>query len=419
MAEQYWGGAVGALVTEDPTDALAGYETHIMILKDISLSAGRPEPHTMMMDYMHGKEGSIVTVNGLVNPVLQARPGQVQRWRVLNASNARFYKLSLQGHDIHLIGTDGGLLDHPYAMPYLLLSPGERADLLVRVSDTPGSYQLLALPYARRGMMSSTQVTLLTMASSGSPLVQSLPAVVNPDAMRPMIDPMMYPHRQLTLSMMMGRGYINGQDFDVDPYTIMSELGMGEIWEIINDSGMDHPFHQHVNPALVLSVTGGDAAYASTYTSIPGWKDTVVIPKWGSATLFIPVEDYPGMTMFHCHILEHEDIGMMGMWHIMGMMTGAEPPVTAGGLRLSAPYPNPSGSSARMLLSASPDARVELSAFDVAGRRLEGIVTEGGARDGGREILVNTDGLARGLYFVRAASEGKSVTRRMVVLGER
>jgi len=116
-----------------------------------------------------------------------------------------------------------------------------------------------------------------------------------------------------------GRGLINGHDFDVDPYTIMSDLDTYEVWEIVNQSGMDHNFHQHVNSSQILSIKGGDPGYASLYPSIPAWKDTVLIPKMGSSTMLMPVMDYDGMTMFHCHIVEHEDIGMMGMWHIMGM----------------------------------------------------------------------------------------------------
>ncbi len=320
VAEQYWSGMLSAIIMEDNTPVLEGYETHTLILKDISLSNGAPAPHSSMMDFMHGKEGNIVMVNGQVNPVLSIRPGQIQRWRILNGSNARFYKLSLEGHSLYLVGTDGGLLDKPYAQPSILLSPGERIDLLVKASLTKGSYRLLSLPYSRMGNMGGQQVTLLTLSNQGSRVSGTLPTTVDPGAVRLNMDTSMLPKRTLTLSMGQGRGYINGQDFDVDPYTIMSDLGMYEVWEIINQSNMDHPFHQHVNAAQVLSITGGDSAYASLYTQTPAWKDVVIVPKWGRATLLVPVMDYPGMTMFHCHILEHEDIGMMGMWHLMGMM---------------------------------------------------------------------------------------------------
>lgn len=329
-AEQYWAGMMGALVVEDDTPVLTPYETHLMILKDMTIVNAAPAPHAMMRDYMHGLEGNTIMVNGQVNPRLYIKRGQVQRWRIVNASSARFYKLALDGHQMHLIGTDGGLLDKPYPVTELLLSPGERVDVLVKATASSGSYKLKAMPYARMGMSTLQTITLMTLTYSGSlSPAQVLPTLVNTHAMR--IDPMSVPmpvERSLTLSMGQGNGYINGQDFDTNPYTIMSNVGTYEIWTITNDSGMDHPFHQHVNPGQILAVTGGDANYAALHTSIPAWKDTVLVPKWGSVKLLIPIMDYTGMAMFHCHILEHEDIGMMGMWHLMGMEDPMPGPMT-------------------------------------------------------------------------------------------
>ncbi len=104
VAEQYWGGMAGALVVEDDISTLSSFETHLMVIKDITLSGSAPEPYTSQMDYMHGKEGNTVMVNGQVNPVLSIKPGQVQRWRVVNACNARFLKLSLEGHTMYIVG---------------------------------------------------------------------------------------------------------------------------------------------------------------------------------------------------------------------------------------------------------------------------------------------------------------------------
>jgi FtsP/CotA-like multicopper oxidase with cupredoxin domain len=101
----------------------------------------------------------------------------------------------------------------------------------------------------------------------------------------------------------------------------MSTVGTEEVWEIVYESGMDHPWHQHVDDGQVIAASGGDsayAAYAQLLTAAPAWKDTIIVPKGGSVTLRLPVVDFEGMTMGHCHILEHEDIGMMMMWHIMG-----------------------------------------------------------------------------------------------------
>src|SRR5574341_2569968 len=169
VAEQYWGGMAGALVVEDNSSVLKPYETHLLILKDITLSGSAPEPYTSLMEYMHGKEGDTVMVNGQVNPVLPIKPGQVQRWRVVNASNARFYKLSLEGHMLYVVGTEGGLLDKPYPVSSIILSPGERLEILVKASQTARNYRLLSLPYSRMGNMGGQQVTLLTLGYKGAP----------------------------------------------------------------------------------------------------------------------------------------------------------------------------------------------------------------------------------------------------------
>lgn len=320
VAEQYWGGLAGPLVVEDAaTSGLRDLETQVMVLKDITIANGVPETYTSISQFMHGKEGNLVMVNGRVNPVLSIRPGQVQRWQIVNACNARFFKLALDRHSLWLIGTDGGLLDKPHQLSSILLSPGERIDVLVKADQAGGSFKFLSLPYDRGAMGGLQQVTLLTLAYSGVSTNDAMPASINPEAKRLSMDLASLPRRQMTLSMRMGKGYINDISFTgMDhTYMFMSKLGSYEVWEIFNQSGMDHPFHQHVNSCQVLSISGGDSGYASIYSTLPAKKDVVIIPKWGSATLLVPVMDYDGMTMFHCHIIEHEDIGMMGAWHIM------------------------------------------------------------------------------------------------------
>jgi FtsP/CotA-like multicopper oxidase with cupredoxin domain len=346
VAEQIWGGMIGPIdIADDDSSPLAAYESHVLMLKDVSLSAGSPAPYDSIMDYVMGKEGSLVLVNGQVNPVLAIRPGQVQRWRIFNGSTARFYRLGLEGHSLQVIGTDGGLLDKPYAMAEILLAPAERVDVLVQGSATPGTFRLVALPYDRggTGMMpggmgggmgtgmqafggtASAQVTLLTLNDAGAAATDSLPVQVNGSARRMAVDVASLPHTRFVLGMAMGRGTINGVSFSeatdgtVTAFQHDSKVGTYEVWEIVNQTGMDHPWHQHVNSAQVLSASGVDPAfapYADLYTNAPALKDTVIVPKGGSITLLVPVLDHAGKTVFHCHIVEHEDIGMMGIWNI-------------------------------------------------------------------------------------------------------
>lgn len=318
VAEQYWAGLAGAFVIEDPDQSLAVYETHLLVLKDMEFLGSQPAPHGMHMDYMMGKEGSVIFVNGQVNPRLVTRPGQIQRWRIVNASNARFYNLSLENHMIHLIGTDGGLLDKPYPLTRILLSPGERVDILVKATDSSSYSRLLALPYDRGGHChgNSQTVTLMTMVCEGNKVNDEIPATVNPGARRAAINPAGLPLRSMTLGMGRMEGYINGKVFGKDAFAIESKVGTYEIWDVFNASHMDHPFHQHVNAAQVLGIRSGDPEYAAIYSQVPAWKDTVIVPRMGGVRLLVPIMDFTGMSMMHCHILEHEDIGMMGMWHI-------------------------------------------------------------------------------------------------------
>jgi FtsP/CotA-like multicopper oxidase with cupredoxin domain len=118
----------------------------------------------------------------------------------------------------------------------------------------------------------------------------------------------------------MGRAFINGHDYGTDPLTVHSSVPPSgetyEVWQIVNRSGMDHPWHQHVNFALPLAFEGGDATYTGLYTQAPAWKDTVLVPRNGSVTQLVRVVDWTGPTVYHCHIVEHEDIGMMGVWQL-------------------------------------------------------------------------------------------------------
>ena len=162
------------------------------------------------------------------------------------------------------------------------------------------------------------QVTLMTLSYQGGRVNDPVPSIINLEAVR--ISPAVTKTERIVLSMGQGKGYINGISFTMENcYSIHSQLGTYEIWDIVNQSGMDHPFHQHVNACQVLAISGGDAAYASFLTKTPAWKDVVIVPKWGSVKMLVPVMDYTGMSMFHCHIVEHEDIGMMAVWDIMDM----------------------------------------------------------------------------------------------------
>ncbi|EDP74619.1 multicopper oxidase family protein [Hydrogenivirga sp. 128-5-R1-1] len=309
VGEQFWRGlAGGALIVEDDTSELQNYEEHIMIITDISVSNGLPTEWTRM-DYMRIL-GDTVMVNGQVNPVLNIQPGQVQRWRILNACVYRYLRVSLQNHTMYLVGTDDNLLDSPVQVNEILITPGERVDILVKADQTPGTYTFEDL---------NSNTPLVTVEYSGAQTNDSIPTTITSDianwvAQLRQMDTSNLRQVTMTLNFVRGQGAINRQVFGQNTYILESPVGTYEVWTIVNQTGMDHPFHQHVDGAVILNINGGDPAYAQLYSTINGLKDTINVPPMGSVTMLVPVLDYTGDTVFHCHILGHEDIGMMGIW---------------------------------------------------------------------------------------------------------
>lgn len=317
VADQVWNGlSGGALIIEDETPEFSQFETHIMVIKDITLHDDKPAPYKFG-DYHRGKKGHTIMVNGLVHPVMSAKPGQVIRLRIVNACQARFIHLNLDGHLLQVIGTDAGLLDKPYPVNRLLMASGERVDLLVKLSDNPGTFKMYALPYGNMPQM----VTLMTLAVSGKKVNDQLPVKIKSRvaeearALRQM-DISKLRRVEMYFSFVHGMGAMNFKVFDEEPFIHTSTVGTHEVWVIKAEGVMDHPFHQHVNPGIVLSIQGGDSDYASLYSTIPGLKDTINVPPGGTVTMLVPIKHYTGTAVFHCHILEHEDIGMVGIWKI-------------------------------------------------------------------------------------------------------
>ena len=338
VAEQLSGGLAGAFVVRGELDEIPEVKAareEILILQDFNLDArgaiAPPRAGTLVL----GREGNVQAVNGRIAPNLAIAAGEVVRLRVLNASTSRFYRLKLEEHPLFLIATDGGAISKPVELNELLLVPGERADLLVRGDRGSGQFRLLDLPYTRggmgmmggpmmgrgmmgRGMMGGpmmgpgdrsdvdTPQLLATMTYEGSVEPQALPdrlievpALSSPATTRQFF---------LNHGMAPGMGMVflvNGQPFNADRVDIQSTLNTIEEWEIVNTGIMDHPFHLHVHPFQVMSRNGQPEPY-------PAWKDTVLVPTGESVRIRVKFSDFPGKTVYHCHILDHEDLGMMG-----------------------------------------------------------------------------------------------------------
>ncbi len=315
-AEQVYFGLAGVIhVTDGQDDARGlpstyGIDDLTLVLQDRRFDAsGRMVYDPSMMDLMHGFTGNRMLVNGQVGATAVVPQGIV-RLRLLNGSNARIYTLFLNDvRPMHLVATDGGFLPAPVALDVLRLAPGERAEILVDFSSG-GAPVLMSDPGQDYGVLQfatdstlAARITRLPDQLGGAPDDQSGGEVAT---------------RQVSLDMgmggmMMGGGgfAINGRPYDMRRIDFEVALGSVERWQI-RSTMVAHPFHVHGVRFRVVTENGGPPRPENT-----GWKDTVLVP--GEAEILARF-DQPASRetpfMFHCHILEHEDAGMMGQFTV-------------------------------------------------------------------------------------------------------
>lgn len=308
-ARQVSRGLAGVIIVRGELDQIpeiAAAPESILVLQDFALNANGSPVEPNMMGRLNGREGNLVTVGGLVQPDVPIQSGGWIRLRLLNASSSRFYRLRLEEHSFHVIASDGGPLHSPRELDELLLVPGERVEVMIQGIRSEGRYRLLNLPYDRGGDMGMmgrssqpSQVAAISyegQVSTGWELPRTL---VNVEALTE-------PSEQRIFQLGAGMGMsltINGRTFLPDRVDTRVQLGTVEDWEILNLTTMDHPMHVHTNAFQVVASDG-----------IPerAWKDVVNVPANGRIRLRTRFRDFAGTTLYHCHILDHEDLGMMG-----------------------------------------------------------------------------------------------------------
>ena len=277
--------------------------------------------------------GSHVLVNGKVWPFLEVEP-RPYRFRLLNASNARVYRLFLSpAQNLFQIGSDGGLLDRPAEVSSILLAPSERAEMIIDFSGREGRRIVLSndapAPYPSGGKL----IPHLVMQFRVNPLptengrAYSVPSTLS--TVKRMDETTSIKTRRLTLDEIMGAGGIqhkmllNGKAF-MDPVTEDPEIGTAEIWEFVNATIDAHPIHLHAVHFQLLDrrtfdtkkyTATGEIVYANRVLApVPaesGWKDTILCPPGQVTRIIARFEGAPGKYVWHCHTLEHEDNEMM------------------------------------------------------------------------------------------------------------
>jgi spore coat protein A len=270
--------------------------------------------------------GNTVLVNGKAMPYLEVEPRKY-RLRILNGSNARFYRLSFDdGHEFHMIGSDQGLLERPVALERLQLSPAERADVVVDFSRHAGKRVQL--------VSDSLQVMQFRVAASKSaPDTSVLPLRLRP--VERIKESEAVKTRLLTLD-----EHLNLADQSMDmmlnntpwhaPITEKPVLDTTEIWEFVNLTEDTHPIHIHLVRFQVLDRRRIDTNAFFDNRSIEfigdlepaaameaGWKDTVRADAGTLTRIIVPFKGFAGRYVWHCHLLEHEDNEMMRPYEIV------------------------------------------------------------------------------------------------------
>lgn len=312
-AAQVGFGLYGALLVEDPDDGVGVADQVTIVLSDIGFDVkGVLEPADSggSAGMVFGREGDYVLVNGRTRPTLKARPGAPQRWRIVNTAKSRFFYLDLEGQPFTVIGVDGGLQEKPVTSDILLVTPGERVDVIVTPKGKAGTPLTLRAMLYNRGYGSvqyRSVEDVMFVEFTAQPPVTSAPVRVSRALPLPKVEGATPVKVVLTLPPMengKSEFRVNGVPFwKAEPF--LAKLGETQLWIVNNDSDWDHPFHLHGFFFQVIDDKGQPVRPLAL-------KDTVNIPMKTTTRLLVTFDERPGEWMFHCHILDHADGGLMG-----------------------------------------------------------------------------------------------------------
>jgi FtsP/CotA-like multicopper oxidase with cupredoxin domain len=289
--EQIELGLQGILLVHDSDEPTVTAD-RTFVLDDIDLDGEQIRIEPSDEDLALGRRGDTLLVNGHEPGFVSSAPGAIERWRIVNTSNGRFFDLSI-GAPLRVIGWDGGLIATPYEVDHLVVAPGERYDVLVALDR---SRDLVTREVPRGDGIVDAASLLVRFDVAGEPVTASMPAT------SATIEPLVatQTRRFVLREDLEGAAgsvfFINDQRW---PFNIPIDVPLGatELWEVVNDNDHEHPFHIHGHFAQVLD------------QPLLGWKDTIRIPAKATARVVLRYEA-PGKWMAHCQIPEHAERGM-------------------------------------------------------------------------------------------------------------
>jgi FtsP/CotA-like multicopper oxidase with cupredoxin domain len=308
-------GMYGSLVVHEGSDPVTDGD-RIFMIDDMKLNTHneftRPRWFIPRIIERHdGRQGKTLLINGKENPTIEMNAGQIERWRFINSSSARYFLLYLEGKEFKIIGTDGGLLEQPRTVTEAMITPGERIDIIAGPFNEGETFSIESLRYNRTTFQKPKRQSFATVkVGEQKKSIAFIPEILR--KIEPLAPQNATVTRKIKLSVV--PSLKNGLDFKVNNYVHVNDkpvkIGELQIWEIENVSLMDHPFHLHGFFFQVLEENGKAPEYRA-------WKDTYnVKPRTKVKIAWMP-DNRPGTWMYHCHIIEHHAAGMMANFDVI------------------------------------------------------------------------------------------------------
>ncbi|MBK9331931.1 MAG: multicopper oxidase domain-containing protein [Ignavibacteria bacterium] len=423
-AEHVYKGFAGFFIVDDPAEIGLGlprgnFDIPLCIQDRRSVNIPQFTYNPFMLDIMHGFLGDAPLINGTPDAYFDVSR-TLYRFRLLNGSNARIYKIAFSDNrPFHIIATDGGLKDEAVQVTSFFLSPGERTDILVDFSTNAiGENVILkSLPFTAPGAgtyVQGTEMNLLRFDITGNTGSGGIiPAALPPISYYSISD--VKTTRTFTLTTNMGgmnMHRINGLTFDMNRIDWETPQSSLEEWRIINAANMLHPIHSHSEQFQVYSRNGS--------TVLPpedkGWKDTVLIRPFETVRLLVRFTDYRGIFLFHCHNLEHEDDGMMLNFKIVAPVgvnsQGENAPEE---FRLHQNYPNPFNPSTKITYDIPRSGKVTLKIYNASGKEISTLVND--YKPAGYYVSeFNGNDFPSGVYYAKLKSETFTKSIKMLLI---
>jgi len=433
-------GLAGSIIIEDVDDplvsdpALLAIEDRVFVFSVFSYDTTTntlPYPRRLTSATALRPFNAIVSkafVNGMNNAKVTLRPGEIQRWRFINATfnmNMDLRWLKIVGTDTTLIdrpeiAVDGLYFDEPFATPKVLVTTGGRSDVLVQAPTDEGRYILQMMVRNSQMVLQETR-ELISIVVAGDAIIppmtmpSRLPAAI---ARGPVHDSEITGHRTVTFSLgdfseiatdstAVTRMFkINNSPFDHEVVNISVTAGDAEEWIIDNESDDFHPFHIHVNEFQVLEKNG-------VKLNPPRWQDVLLLDTLSTYKIRHRFGEHYGKTVLHCHYLNHEDWGMMNIIEILPKVSGVESPSTRSPLA----FPNPIVGRIDRVSVRIPDflsgRTVTITLTDVVGQPVS--IQTVDASDT-RLATMDVTTLSAGTYFLTVDGGGAYNETDMIVL---